>query len=116
MTTEIENLVKRWNETRLRLDTLRKEQNMIQEQHDQMSKKVLEYLRENPKKHLQIGSTRIFPKEVNHYPNISQRFVKKAMEDLGILTDGEKLWKRVMAYREMKVSKVMELHTKKMGS
>lgn len=114
--TDIEVLVKRWNEARMRIETMRKEQLDLQGQYDGLSKRVLEYLREHPNKHLQIGSIRIFPKEVNHYPNISQRFVKKAMEDLGITTDGEKLWKRIIAYREAKVSKITELHTKRIVS
>jgi hypothetical protein len=106
---EIEKLVQRWNEIRVRLEELRREQLEFQRKYETMSKRILQFLRENPKTQLKIGDVRLDTKIVHHYPNLSQRFLSKVLLELLEKKEGEKLFHQILEYRQEQVKKVTEL-------
>ncbi len=112
MEMNIQSLVQQWNDTRKQLAELRKNQMELQSTFDAMSKKLQQYLREHPEKQFQIGSTRIYAREVNVYPHFSQQYIGKVLMELLSAKEGERVWKDILAYRKSQVRKVWELHTK----
>lgn len=111
-TQELSILVQTWNQTRLRLEALRKEQQEMQSQYDGLSRRVLQYLQDHPSQHVQIRGIRVFPKDVRHYPHLSQRFLRTALENIYSSQEGQRIWKQILEYRQKQVVHVVELGIK----